>query len=222
MSTAEKIPEFADLYLRPTEKEVNDQRERYRQAVRIGFVEMERITEEVVVPEFEKVGEILMEAGYDVEVVVFDTESSVCDDLFVCGSGLRVSRGHMHSAIVYTGDPYRFEFTLQTHNYVGQITEIDVEYHKLTPYWFHKSVMNFLANTFPEVDFSDFAETEVDQWRVMEGPFTVKLEGEDGDFQTVAEAGTIEEAMKMASRFCTAFKSEDKLVLEDRLGRKVC
>ncbi|MFC4995747.1 hypothetical protein [Rubritalea tangerina] len=56
MSTAEKIPDFADLYLRPSEKEVNDQRERYRQAVRIGFVEMERITEEVVIPELRRLG----------------------------------------------------------------------------------------------------------------------------------------------------------------------
>jgi hypothetical protein len=222
MSTAEKIPEFADLYLRPTEKEVNDQRERYRQAVRIGFVEMERIVEEVIVPEFEKVGSILIDAGYEVEVVVFDTESSVCDDLFVCGAGLRVSRGHMHSAIVYTGDPYRFEFTLQTHNYVGQISEMDVEYHKLTPDWFHRSVMHFLTHTFSEVDFSEFAQVEEDEWRLMEGPFTVKLEGEDGDFQNVAEAETIEEAMKMASMFCSAFKSEEKLVLEDRRGHRVC
>ncbi len=222
MSTAEKIPEFADLYLRPSEKEVKDQQARYRQAVRIGFVEMERITEEVVIPEFEKVGAILMDAGYDVEVVVFDTESNVCDDLFVCGAGLRISRGHMHSAIVYTGDPYRFEFTLQTHNYVGTVTEVDVAYHKLTPYWFHRNVLSFLTTTFPEVDFSDFAETEDDQWLVMEGPFTVKLEDEGGDYQTVAEAETIEEAMKMASMFCTAFKSEDKLVLEDRMGRRVC
>ncbi|MFC4995745.1 hypothetical protein [Rubritalea tangerina] len=49
-----------------------------------------------------------------------------------------------------------------------------------------------------------------------------KVRDEDGEFQTVAEADTIEEAMKMASMFCTAFKSEDKLVLEDRMGRKVC
>ncbi|MFC5050506.1 hypothetical protein ACFPK9_07765 [Rubritalea spongiae] len=222
MSSAEKVPEFADLYLRPSEKEVNDQRERYRQAVRIGFVEMERIVEEVVVPEFEKVGCILIDAGYDVEVVVFDTESSVCDDLFVCGAGLRVSRGHLHSAIVYTGDPYRFEFTLQTHNYAGQINEMDVEYHKLTPDWFHRSVMHFLSQTFSEVDFSEFAQVEEDEWRLMEGPFVVKLEGENGDYETIAEAETIEEAMKMASMFCTAFKSEDKLVLEDCTGRRVC
>jgi len=222
MSTAEKTPKFADLYLRPSEKEVKDQRARYRQAVRIGFVEMERITEEVVIPEFEKVGPILMDAGYDVEVVVFDTESNVCDDLFVCGAGLRISRGHMHSAIVYTGDPYRFEFTLQTHNYVGAVTEVDVVYHKLTPVWFHRNVLSFLTASYPEVDFSEFAETGDDQWLVMEGPFNVKLEDESGDYQTVAEAETIEEAMKMASMLCTTFKSEDKLVLEDRMGRKVC
>ena len=222
MSTAEKIPEFADLYLKPSEKDVKEKRERYRQAVRIGFVEMERIVEEVVVPEFEKIGEILMDSGYEVEVVVFDTESTVSDDLFVCGAGLRVSRGHMHSAIVYTGDPYRFEFTLQTHNYVGQVSEMDVEYHKLTPDWFHRSVMQFLAQTFSEVDFSEFAQVEEDEWRLMEGPFTVKLEGDDSSFETIAEAATIEEAMKMASRFCRALKSEDKLVLEDCTGRRVC
>lgn len=222
MSSAEKAPEFADLYLQPSEKEVNNQRERYRQAVRIGFVEMERITEEVVVPEFEQVGAILMEGGYDVEVVVFDTESSVCEDLFVCGAGLRVSNGDNHSAMVYTGDPYRFEFTLQTHNYVGEITELEVEYHKLTPYWFHRSVLAFLNSTFPEMDFSSFAQPDADEWHLMEGPFTVKLEGESGEFETVAEADTIEEAMKMASMFCRGFTSEDKLVLEDGQGRRVC
>lgn len=222
MSTAEKTPEFADLYLSPNDKEVKNQRARYRQAVRIGFVEMERITEEVVIPEFEKVGEILMDAGYTVEVVVFDTESNVCDDLFVCGAGLRISRGHMDSAIVYTGDPYRFEFALQTHNYVGAITELNVAYHKLTPVWFHRNVLSFLLDSFPEVDFTDFAETEEDQWLVMEGPFTVKLEDESGDYQTVAESDTIEEAMKMASMFCSESKSEDKLVLMDKNGQKVC
>lgn len=222
MSSAEQAPEFADLYLRPSEKEVNDQRERYRQAVRIGFVEMERITEEIVIPEFEQVGAILMDSGYDVEVVVFDTESSVCSDLFVCGAGLRVSQGDKHSAMVYTGDPYRFEFTLQTHNYVGEITEQEVDYHRLNPSWFHKSVLAFLNNTFPEVDFSEFAQMDEEEWLLMEGPFTVKLEGEDGEFETVAEAETIEEAMKMASMFCTAFKSEDRLVLEDGQGRRVC
>lgn len=222
MSQVEKAPEFADLYLTPSEKELKVQHERYRQAVRIGYVEMERITEEIVVPEFEKVGEILIEAGYDVEVVVFDTASSVCEDLFVCGAGLRVSRDNKQSAIVYTGDPYRFEFTLQTHSYAGEIVEREVEYHKLTPHWFHKSVLVFLKSTFSEVDFSKFAQPSDDEWLLMEGPFTVKLEGETGDFDTVAEAETIEEAMKMASMFCTAFKSEDKLVLEDRLGRRVC
>lgn len=222
MSSAEKAPEFADLYLQPSEKEVKDQRERYRQAVRIGFVEMERITEEVVIPEFEKVGAILMEGGYDVEVVVFDTESSVCGDLFVCGAGLRVSKDQMHSAMVYTGDPYRFEFTLQTHNYVGEITEREVDYHRLTPNWFHKNVLAFLNSTFSDVDFSSFAQPADEKWLLMEGPFTVKLEGEEGEFETVAEADTIEEAMKMASMFCKSFKSEDKLVLEDGQGRRVC
>lgn len=195
---------------------------RFRQAVRIGYVEMERIVEEVIVPEFEKVGSILIDEGYEVEVIVFDSDSPVNDKLFVCGAGLRVSRGNMHNAAVYTGDPYRFEFALQTHNYVGKTVESFVDYHRLTPVWFHKNVMSFLETTFPEVDFGEFKQVAEDQWDVLEGPFVVKLEGEDGEFTQIAESPDIEEAMKMASMFCSAFNTEDKLVLEDSKGRTVC
>lgn len=197
-------------------------RGRYDQAIRIGCVEMERIVEEVVVPEFDKVGEILMEAGYEVELVIFDSESPINDQIFQCGAGLRISRGRMKNAIVYTGDPYRFEFSLQTHNYVGRTTEREVAYHRMTPGFFHMHVVAFLNQTFPEVDFSSFKQAAQGDWEMLEGPFTVKLELADDVYEVVAEAHDIDEAMRLASECCGRYRSEDRLILEDSQGRKVC
>ena len=222
MSTAEQVPNFEDLYLGGSSKAMRDEEERYKQAVRIGFVEMERIVEEVIVPEFEKVGQILFDAGYAIELVVFDTDSNVSEDLFVCGAGLHVRVDGVDRAIVYTGDPYRFQFTLQTLDSEGKVEEFDVDYHKLNPYWFYNSILDFLGVTFPDVDFSKYVELEEDQWHLMEGPFTVKLRPKDGDEQVIAESETIEEAMKMASRFCASFTTEEMLVLEDSQGRQIC
>ncbi|WP_156817191.1 hypothetical protein [Rubritalea marina] len=222
MSTAEQVPNFEDLYLGGDDQSLRDEEARYKQAVRIGFVEMERIVEEVIVPEFEKVGEILYDAGYALELVVFDTDSHVSEDLFVCGAGLHVRVAGVDRAIVYTGDPYRFEFTLQTLDCTGNVEERNVEYHKLNPYWFYKSILDFLDLTFPDVDFSKYVELEEDQWQLMEGPFTVKLKPDDGDEQVIAQSATIEEAMQMASRFCAGFTTEEMLILEDSQGRQIC
>lgn len=197
-------------------------RERFDQAIRVGCVEMERIVEEVVVPEFEKVGEILLDAGYEVEVVIFDSESPVSGQLFQCGAGLRISRGWMKNAIVYTGDPYRFEFSLQTHNYVGRTCEVEVAYHRMTPGFFHNHVFTFLEQTFPEVDFSSFKQVEDSEWDLLQGPFTVKLELAHDIYEVVAVADDIDEAMRLASKYCTQYRAEDRLVLEDSLGRMVC
>lgn len=196
--------------------------DRFDQAIRVGCVEMERIVEEVVVPEFEKVGEILLEAGYEVEVVIFDSESPLNDQMYQCGAGLRVSRGWMKNAIVYTGDPYRFEFTLQTHNYVGRTTEVEVAYHRMTPGFFHNHVFTFLTKTFPEVDFSSFKKVDDSDWELLQGPFTVKFELYDGIYEVVAKADEVDEAMRLASECCARYRAEDRLVLEDSLGRKVC
>lgn len=220
MQVTEEIPEFADLYLQSSKREEHARNEKFRQAVRIGLIEMERITEEIVMPEFQLVGAILQEAGYDVDVVVFDTEEA--EGSFICGAGLKISRGHMRSAIVYTGDPYRFEFVLQTHNYIGRVTEVNVEYHKLTPCWFYENVMDFLHATFRELDFSEYALVEDEQWSLLEGPFTLRVQGEDGKLRRIAEADTIEEAMKTASKICASVQSDDALILEDSNGRRVC
>jgi len=182
---------------------------------------MERIVEEVIVAEYTRIGELLMSHDYNVEVVVFDTESELDGELHICGAGLSISKGHMKNAIVYTGDPHHFQFTLQTHNYANKTTEELVEYHKLTPNWFHKRVKEFMSSTFREVDFSHIEDLFTDDWEMLEGPFSIKIKNDYGYYNEVASAESIERAFQISSYAAEVHYNEDDLIVTDRNGREV-
>ncbi len=194
---------------------------RYRQALHIGYVEMERIVEDVIVTEFTRIGEVLMAHGYNTEVIIFDIESVLDGKLYVCGAGLRMSRGFMNNAIVYTGDPLSFKFILQTQNFASRTTEEMVEYHKLTPNWFHKRVKRFMQTTCREIDISHIEEHFTDDWEMLEAPFSVKLRNEYGYYNEIASAPTIEKAFKIGSYMMEEYHVEDGLLVLDKNGREV-
>lgn len=197
-------------------------RARYEQALHIGYVEMERIVEDIVLSEFHRIGEHLMENGYKVEIVVFDTECELEGKLYICGAGLKIERGYMKNAIVYTGDPHEFKFFLQTQNYASRTTEQTVDYHKLTPNWFHKRVKAFLEKTTRDVDWSHIDRLFTDDWEVLESPFSVKIRNEYGYFNEITKAKTIEEAFLIGSKIAEKLGSEEGLLLVDKNGREVC
>mgnify|MGYP000194534378 CR=1 FL=1 len=194
---------------------------RRRQAIQIGYLEMERIVEEVIVSEFTRIGELLMDHGYTVEVVVFDTESELDGVLHVCGAGLSVNRGFMKNAIVYTGDPHSFQFVLQTKNFANKTSEEMVEYHRLTPNWFHSRVKKFMSSSFREVDFSHIEDFFTDDWHMLEGPFSIKIKNEYGYYNEVASAETIERAFQISSYAAEVHYAEEDLIVTDRNGREV-
>lgn len=182
---------------------------------------MERIVDEVIVAEFTRIGQLLMKHDYDVEVVVFDTESELDGNLYVCGAGLRVNKGSMKNAIVYTGDPHSFKFVLQTQNYASRTSEESVDYHKLTPNWFHSRVKKFMKSSFREVDFSKIEESFTDNWEMMKGPFSIKAKNEYGYYNEVATAETIERAFQISSYAAEVHYSEDSLIVVDKNGVEV-
>jgi hypothetical protein len=194
---------------------------RNRQALLIGYVEMERIVEEVIIAEFTRIGELLIKNHYSVEVVVFDTESELDEKLYICGSGLCVRKGSMKNAIVYTGDPQSFRFVLQTQNFASRVTEESVEYHKLTPNWFHSRVKNFLRSSFREVDFSDIEDLFADDWEMLEGPFSIKVKNDYGYYNEVATADTIEYALQICSYVAERHCAEEDLIVTDKNGREI-
>jgi len=191
---------------------------RKRQALLIGYVEMERIVEEIIVAEFKRIGKLLMDCGYTVEVVVFDTECVIENKLYICGAGLSVKKGSMKNAIVYTGEPHLFQFTLQTKNFASRMTEEKVDYHRLTPNWFHSRVKNFMSTAFRDVDFSKIETLFSDNWYLHEGPFSIKVRNDYGYYNEVAIADTIDKAFRICSDVAEEHFVEEKLIVVDKYG----
>ena len=195
---------------------------RYRQALRVGYVEMERIVEEIIVSEFTRIGEVLLEYDYKVEVVVFDTECEFSDKVYICGAGLRITSGYMTNAIVYTGCPHSFQFVLQTTNFANKVTEEYVEYHKLTPIWFHRRVRFFIENNFRKVDLTRIDNFFTDAWDELEGPFSVKMMNKHGYYNEIAKVDTVEEAFQLGSYATQGQCKAEDLLLVDINGKEFC
>ena len=194
---------------------------RIKQAIQVGYVEMERIVEEVIIAEFERLGEVLMKHDHEVEIILFDTESEIDGSLHLCGSGLSIGSDENASAIVFTGDPHNFQFSLQTQSPTVENLEYTVDYHKLTPSWFHNNVKQFIKESFSEVDLSEIEGMFVDDWHIMEGPFSIKVKIDDGTYEEVADADSIERAFQICSYAAELHYNAEDLIVTDKNGVEV-
>ena len=127
----------------------------------------------------------------------------------------------MKNAIVYTGDPHSFQFVLQTQNFANRTSEETVDYHQLTPNWFHSRVKKFMSSSFREVDFSHIEDYFTDDWAILEGPFSIKIKNDYGYYNEVASAETIERAFQISSYAAEKHYAEDDLIVTDKHGREV-
>lgn len=194
---------------------------RIRQAIQVGYVEMERIVDEVIITEYNRLGKILMSHDYDVEIVLFDTESEIDEKLHLCGAGLSVNKEDKASAIVFTGDPHNFQFSLQIQSFDSNTSECSVDYHRLTPNWFHSNVKQFIQESFSDVDLSELEGLFVDDWHIMEGPFSIKVKTETGDYEEIADAESIERAFQISSYAAEMHYNEEDLIVTDKNGVEV-
>lgn len=194
---------------------------RIKQAIQVGYVEMERIVDEVITTEFERLGEVLMKHDHAVEIILFDTESEIDGSLHLCGAGLSIGGEEDKSAIVFTGDPHNFQFSLQTQSEKHDGSECSVDYHKLTPNWFHNNVRQFVQESFPDVDLSEIQGMFVDDWHIMEGPFSIKVKIDEGTYEEVADAESIERAFQICSYAAELHYNEEDLIVTDKNGVEV-
>jgi len=204
----------------PRHRNCSTETARYRQALHIGYVEMERIIEEIVSSELTRVGEFLLAEGFKVELVICDTESELDGKLYLCGAGLHITRGFMENAVVFTGDPSTFTFVLQTQNYASRTTEETVEYHKLTPAWIHKRLRHFLKNYLQEIDLNLIEEHFKNDWDQLEGPFSIKVKNDYGYYNEIATAETLERAFQISSFAAQTHYHEDDLIVVDKHGHQ--
>ncbi len=96
-----------------------------------------------------------------------------------------------------------------------------MDYHKLTPNWFHKRIKQFMQKNCRDVDFSHIEAQFSDEWEVYEPPFSVKLRNNYGYYNEIAKADTIRQAFRIGSIAVQGNYKEDDLLVVDNNGKEV-
>lgn len=194
-----------------------------RQNLQLGCDEMQRITDDIIVPVFVKAAKALKRADHHVEVVLMDCESPIDGSLYNVGVRCRIGvdkeSAHRISIIA---DPSQFDFTYEATDNLGITADSHVfAYHEVIPYQLETRIESFLKKFFPDVEYAVNMD-EIDRKTASyKPPFRVQYD-EEGVVSDVASTQTIAEAIKMGATFAHMFKSEDKITIIDENGDILC
>ncbi len=213
MVSAQAHPHLA-AYFDPDDQEI-----RAKQSLRVGCFEMERIIQEIVVPEFEAIGNALMKIGEEVELVLLDTQSPVDEEHLIFSAGLKV--GHTGSAIVFTADPEFYNFSLQIQSPNGKLHEEEFRYHELIPQKIHHRMERFLKTHYPQAQYTPPKETCPLVFQNFTPPFRLQIRTPDNKKHILAIAESFEDAIYMASTLCQTVNVEDSLIVLDASDREL-
>ena len=78
-----------------------------------------------------------------------------------------------------------------------------------------------MQESFPNVDLSEIQGMFVDDWHIMEGPFSIKVKIDDGTYEEVADAESIERAFQICSYAAELHYNEEDLIVTDKNGVEV-
>jgi len=198
-----------------------DAKTRFKQSIRVGCLEMERITEGIITTALEKIGDVVINNGLKAKITLFDSQSPTESSVYLCGASLRIENDDSVYALVFTGDPYSFEFSLQAHAVDETKIDQQVEYHKLTPNWIYHYALSFFEDHLTNIDITSL-QPESDDWSSIQGPFTIKMKGKDDQYDVLATAQDLDEASRIGSLYCSTFHTQENVVLFDNQDRKVC
>lgn len=213
MVSAQAQPHLANSF-DPADYEI-----RAKQSLRFGCFEMERILQEIVIPEFESIGSALLEAGQEVEMVILDTKSPIDEEQLIFSTGLKI--GHTGSAIVFTADPEFYNFNLQIQSPKGELHEEAFRYHELIPQKIQRRAKLFLQEFYPQAQYIPPQEICPSLFQNFIPPFRLQIQTPDTKAKVLAVAENIEDAIYMASTLCQTVNVEDSLVVLDAANREL-
>lgn len=189
----------------------------------LGCDEMERITDDIIVPTIVRAAEAVHESGKKIDVVLMDCESPFDALLYNCGVRFTITDTNDSFSII--GDPSSFHFTLTLQ---GSTTEEDenetheeVSFYELTPRWLTLKIAQFIEALTPKVDFDTSPKDYDLAFDRLTPPFIVRFD--DGNsISDVAKTKTLHEAAKMGATFAEMFKDQNKVSIVDSRDTTIC
>lgn len=189
----------------------------------LGCDEMERITDDIIVPVILNAAQSVRDSGKKIDVVLMDCESPIDEMLYNCGIRFVIGDSSDSTNLTIIADPSSFFFTLTVTGTAEESHEIEEEipFYELTPRWLTLKVNDYLAKHAPDCSYSTALADFDASFEQLTPPFTVRFD--DGNsISDVAKTESLKEAIKMGGTFAQMFKDESKVSIIDSKDTTIC
>lgn len=190
-----------------------------KQKIQLGCDEMQRITDDIIVPTLLEAAKSVKAADKEVEVILLDCESPLDQKLYNLGAKCIVGPSDASSQFALVADPSTFDFAISQTAADGTITESALQFHEVTPFAIEKKIAAFIATELSDDIFKPSSDPTAGN--DLTPPFRVQYD-DNGNISDVAVTDTVEEALKMGATFAQMFKKEEAITILDSDGNILC
>lgn len=192
-----------------------------RQNFTLGCEEMERITDDIIVPVFQRLFYAIKEVDSNVDLILMDCESPLDDKLYNVGVRLSFTFEATEVDISIVADPSDFSFTLSLDGAQEEPITAEFKYHEVVPFILQQVIKQQLSEQFPAISYSPAQDANDLAFATHTSPFRI-LYDDAGNISDVATTKTLLEAASMGSTFAKMFHNEHAVSILDASGEKVC
>lgn len=192
-----------------------------RQNFLLGCVEMERITDDIIVPVFQKLTGSFRKVFPDADLILMDCESPLDEQLYNVGVRLSFTLESSEVEILIVADPSDFTFQLSTEGITDEPIIHELKYYEITPRGLDKIFTDLIEEHFSQVPFTPISNANDQKFEAYTAPFRVQYD-DNGTVSDVATTNTLLEAANMGSTFAKMFKNEQAITVIDAQDNVIC
>ncbi len=191
-----------------------------RQNFILGCDEMERITDDIIVPVFSNLAQAVKDSGFTVDIILMDCESPLDEELYNVGVRLNFEYHDKAIEISIVADPSDFTFTLAIDGLEDEVA-IEFNFHEVVPLLIYKEVKRHIEKHLPEIEYTFPIGRSDAAFEKHSPPYRVQYD-DNGNVSDVATTQTLLEAANMGSTFAKMFKKEDAITVIDANDAVIC
>ncbi|WP_018970021.1 hypothetical protein [Rubritalea marina] len=215
MATTDNTAEDPQL----TQKEIDAQIV-LRQNFVVGCSEMERITDDIIIPVFSEFTKCALGCDIGMDVTLLDFESPLDFQLYNVGVRLDFEYEGKEISISLIADPSDFSYAFDVVGSDQEITEV-MPFHSVVPHELHAALQQLCDAHFPQIKYvSEMLVPDAFSERFVP-PFRVQYD-DNGNVSDVATTQTLTEAANMGSTFAKMFKKEEAITIIDSRDTVAC
>jgi hypothetical protein len=191
-----------------------------RQNFVLGCDEMERITDDIIVPVFSNLARAVKDSDFPMDIILMDCESPLDEKLYNVGVRLNFEYQDKSIEISIVADPSDFSFSLSVDGLADPIAN-KFKFHEVVPLVIQKDLKILFEKHFAEVKYSFSIGRSDAAFEKYIPPYRVQYD-DNGNVSDVATTKTLLEAANMGSTFAKMFKKEDAITVVDANDTVIC